>query len=191
MKKIRKNGDIDDRNSDGCRRSITGPLLYLQDDAEEDKADVSKTPTNDKNPKKQNDTQSKKNSDNAKNRKTDSPSTQTKRTIDSPSSSRTKKDTPSTPTAKPKTDDSSKQKTPKNDPPRKRANSDDQSNSQKKVKTDVIKNLKRKPFNKLLEGAVFVISGYQNPFRGELRSKALKMGAKYKADWDDSCTHLM
>lgn len=48
-----------------------------------------------------------------------------------------------------------------------------------------------KPFNKLMEDVVFVISGYVNPERGTLRQKALDMGARYKGDWDNSCTHLM
>lgn len=48
-----------------------------------------------------------------------------------------------------------------------------------------------KPFRKLLEGVVLTISGIQNPERGDLRSKALGMGAKYRADWDDTCTHLI
>ncbi len=48
-----------------------------------------------------------------------------------------------------------------------------------------------KPFSRLLEGVVFTISGYQNPLRGELRQKALAMGAKYRSDWDSSCTHLV
>ncbi|XP_070505362.1 DNA repair protein XRCC1 [Chironomus tepperi] len=53
------------------------------------------------------------------------------------------------------------------------------------------KEIKYKPFNKLMEGVTFVISGYQNPERGIIRQKALDMGAKYKADWDDNCTHLI
>lgn len=48
-----------------------------------------------------------------------------------------------------------------------------------------------KPFNELLNGVNLVISGIQNPDRGNLRGMALSMGAKYKADWDNSCTHLM
>lgn len=47
-----------------------------------------------------------------------------------------------------------------------------------------------KPFNKLLDGVVISISGIQNPERADIRSNALEMGAKYKADWDNSCTHL-
>lgn len=72
------------------------------------------------------------------------------------------------------------------------------SNSSKKLKNDDksndskdLPNIRRKPFNRLLEDVVFVISGYQNPFRADLRSKAVQMGAKYKADWDSTCTHLM
>ncbi|CAO1412077.1 unnamed protein product [Diamesa tonsa] len=53
------------------------------------------------------------------------------------------------------------------------------------------KNVSYKPFSKLLEGVVIVFSGYQNPERGILRQKAIDMGAKYKADWENSCTHLI
>ncbi|KAL5277157.1 XRCC1 family protein [Megaselia abdita] len=48
-----------------------------------------------------------------------------------------------------------------------------------------------KPFNKLLEGVTIVISGIQNPDRANLRTMALALGAKYKGDWDNSCTHLI
>ena len=47
------------------------------------------------------------------------------------------------------------------------------------------------PFKKLMEGVTFVLSGFQNPFRAELRDKAIEMGAKYKPDWGPGCTHLM
>ena len=53
------------------------------------------------------------------------------------------------------------------------------------------KNVSYKPFGQLLEGVVFAFSGYVNPERGILRQKALDMGAKYRSDWDSSCTHLM
>lgn len=53
------------------------------------------------------------------------------------------------------------------------------------------KNITYKPFHQLLSGVTFVFSGYVNPERGNLRQKALDMGAKYKPDWDRSCTHLM
>ncbi|XP_071782704.2 DNA repair protein XRCC1 [Centroberyx gerrardi] len=47
------------------------------------------------------------------------------------------------------------------------------------------------PLNRLMEGVVFVLSGFQNPFRGELRDKALAMGAKYRPDWTPDSTHLI
>ncbi|KAM9723375.1 DNA repair protein XRCC1 [Menidia menidia] len=47
------------------------------------------------------------------------------------------------------------------------------------------------PFKKIMEGVVFVLSGFQNPFRGELREKALDMGAKYRPDWTPDSTHLI
>ncbi|KAL1465685.1 hypothetical protein WDU94_005235 [Cyamophila willieti] len=52
-------------------------------------------------------------------------------------------------------------------------------------------NYQRKPFNKLLEGVTFVISGFENPLRSDLRNQALEMGGFYKANWDSSCTHLI
>lgn len=48
-----------------------------------------------------------------------------------------------------------------------------------------------KPFNKLLNGVTFVISGFENPLRSDLRNQALEMGAFYKSNWDRTCTHLM
>ncbi|XP_056652962.1 DNA repair protein XRCC1 isoform X2 [Monodelphis domestica] len=44
---------------------------------------------------------------------------------------------------------------------------------------------------KVLEGVVVVLSGFQNPFRSELRDKALELGAKYRPDWTDDSTHLI
>lgn len=66
-----------------------------------------------------------------------------------------------------------------------------QTPKRKKSMSPMRKNIQYKPFDKLLEDVVLVISGIQNPDRGDLRSKALKMGARYKPDWDNSCTHLM
>ncbi|XP_052891404.1 DNA repair protein XRCC1 [Anopheles moucheti] len=56
---------------------------------------------------------------------------------------------------------------------------------------EVMKPVRYKPFGKLLENVVLVISGIQNPDRANIRSQALAMGAKYKPDWDSSCTHLI
>lgn len=52
----------------------------------------------------------------------------------------------------------------------------------------------KKRFNErshTLKGVVFALSGYVNPLRSEIRDKGLKMGAKYRPDWTDECTHLM
>lgn len=53
------------------------------------------------------------------------------------------------------------------------------------------KSKKCRPFNQLMNKVVLVISGIQNPDRAELRNKALALGAKYKVNWDSTCTHLM
>ncbi|XP_062563379.1 DNA repair protein XRCC1 [Armigeres subalbatus] len=83
---------------------------------------------------------------------------------------------------------------------KKRPSESPRDNSNKKQKHqlsgDEYENRKGKPptykhFNKLLENVVLVISGIQNPDRANLRTQALAMGAKYKSDWDSSCTHLI
>ncbi|XP_014788399.1 DNA repair protein XRCC1 isoform X2 [Octopus bimaculoides] len=48
-----------------------------------------------------------------------------------------------------------------------------------------------KPFSKIMDNVVFVLSGFQNPFRADLRDKAREMGAKYRPDWSSDCTHLV
>ncbi|XP_041650137.1 DNA repair protein XRCC1 [Cheilinus undulatus] len=53
------------------------------------------------------------------------------------------------------------------------------------------KSTQQVPFQRIMEGVVFVLSGFQNPFRGELREKALDMGAKYRPDWTPDSTHLI
>ncbi|XP_030569124.1 DNA repair protein XRCC1 isoform X2 [Drosophila novamexicana] len=77
--------------------------------------------------------------------------------------------------------------------PQKRLSSsmDDSSKPAKKQKTHVEQQVQYVPFNHLLRGVVLVISGIQNPDRADLRSKALALGAKYKADWESGCTHLI
>jgi len=54
-----------------------------------------------------------------------------------------------------------------------------------------INQIKFAAFPDLMKGVVFTISGFQNPLRGEIRQKALEMGAKYCGDWNSSCTHLV
>lgn len=68
------------------------------------------------------------------------------------------------------------------------------SSSKEKVKKKHVEEKREEPKKKLIEimsGVTFVLSGYQNPYRGELRDKALRMGAKYEANWGPGCTHLI
>ena len=62
----------------------------------------------------------------------------------------------------------------------KKADSDDSD-------TDV----KAKNITQLLKGVIFALSGFQNPLRSEIRDKGIKLGAKYRPDWTDDCTHLV
>ncbi|ELT92521.1 hypothetical protein CAPTEDRAFT_181480 [Capitella teleta] len=61
----------------------------------------------------------------------------------------------------------------------------------KRTKTEPAKQTKEKELNKVLKGVVFVMSGFQNPKRSDLRDAAVEMGAKYKPDWGRDCTHLI
>ncbi|XP_032237711.2 DNA repair protein XRCC1 isoform X2 [Nematostella vectensis] len=62
---------------------------------------------------------------------------------------------------------------------------------QKKRKPESTKPKEEIPFNRILKGVVFVLSGFKNPERGDLRDKALQLGAQYKPDWMSGCTHLI
>lgn len=86
------------------------------------------------------------------------------------------------------TPSTSKRKEENNDN-RKRKTSDEAEKKNGKKRTKTEKRIK--PFAQLLEGVTLVISGIQNPDRSNLRAQALAMGAKYKSDWDNTCTHLM
>ena len=44
--------------------------------------------------------------------------------------------------------------------------------------------------NDIMKGVVICLSGYENPERGLLREKALRMGAQYRPDFADDVTHL-
>lgn len=59
------------------------------------------------------------------------------------------------------------------------------------TKKPLPKAMLKKPFSQLFENVVFIISGYENPLRSEIRRKAIELGGRYKPDWDNSCTHLM
>ncbi len=43
----------------------------------------------------------------------------------------------------------------------------------------------------MLKGVVAVISGITNPERGHLREKLIQMGADYRDEWSDGCTHVV
>lgn len=46
-------------------------------------------------------------------------------------------------------------------------------------------------FSRIMEGVVFVLSGFVNPERSILRSQGLEMGAEYQPDWNSNCTLLV
>lgn len=105
--------------------------------------------------------------------------------VDEPSTS-SRHRSPSRSSSKPSFSSSSSSKKSQMKSPRKDKEPEKKSNSSP-LKASVT----YKPFHKLLEGVVFAFSGYVNPERGILRQKALDMGAKYRPDWDSSCSHLM
>ncbi|KAM4876210.1 DNA repair protein XRCC1 [Sylvia borin] len=43
----------------------------------------------------------------------------------------------------------------------------------------------------VLGGVVLALSGFENPLRGRLREAALGLGAQYRPDWGQDCTHLV
>ena len=59
------------------------------------------------------------------------------------------------------------------------------------IKRPAPSNIIYKPFNKLLEGVQIVISGFQNPYRAEIRYRAMQMGASYSPAWSENSTHLI
>ncbi|CAG0918916.1 unnamed protein product [Notodromas monacha] len=61
-------------------------------------------------------------------------------------------------------------------------------NSKPEVKTEVTHQV---DFHDLMLDVVFVLSGFENPLRSEIREKALEMGGHYSKDWNDNCTHLI
>ncbi|KAK6990048.1 DNA repair protein XRCC1-like isoform X1 [Biomphalaria glabrata] len=61
----------------------------------------------------------------------------------------------------------------------------------KRTNTEPNKASSSKTFRKIMESVVFVLSGFENPGRGQLRDMALEMGAKYRPDWGKGCTHLV
>lgn len=69
-------------------------------------------------------------------------------------------------------------KTPKNKPVR----SEQQTPGSSRSRSD---------FSSLLKDVVFVLSGFQNPLRSDIRDIGLSMGGKYRPDWSSDSTHLI
>jgi DNA-repair protein XRCC1 len=63
--------------------------------------------------------------------------------------------------------------------------------AEKKLKTNPSDEIPTNDQSQIMKNIVFVLSGFQNPLRSELRNKAISMGAIYNEDWDEKCTHLM
>ncbi|XP_027766422.1 DNA repair protein XRCC1-like, partial [Empidonax traillii] len=47
------------------------------------------------------------------------------------------------------------------------------------------------PGGPVLGGVVLVLSGFQNPLRGQIRAAAVALGAQYRPDWTPDSTHLV
>jgi DNA-repair protein XRCC1 len=47
------------------------------------------------------------------------------------------------------------------------------------------------PYDEILKGVTFTLSGYQDPSRGNIRSRATAMGASYQRNWTRQCTHCI
>jgi len=67
----------------------------------------------------------------------------------------------------------------------------DEKQAAKKVHTESVKARPSVVFSKIMSKVTFVMSGFQNPTRGQLRDQAMEMGAKYRSDWGPGCTHLV
>ncbi|XP_046889171.1 DNA repair protein XRCC1 isoform X1 [Hypomesus transpacificus] len=94
------------------------------------------------------------------------------------------------PKARPNTASSHRPSTAKEETPDKKRDNL-KSETKPKPAKDKTQDSKQVPFNRIMEGVVFVLSGFQNPFRAELRDKALAMGAKYRPDWTADASHLI
>ena len=53
------------------------------------------------------------------------------------------------------------------------------------------RSIQKKDFSRLLNDVVFVLSGFQNPLRSDIREIGLSMGGQYRPDWTSDATHLI
>ncbi|XP_055334489.1 DNA repair protein XRCC1-like isoform X2 [Paramacrobiotus metropolitanus] len=67
-------------------------------------------------------------------------------------------------------------------------NEEDDDNS---VRRKTRRGAKTQDLKGIMKGCVMALSGFVNPLRSELREKMLDMGAKYRPEWEDECTHLI
>ncbi|KAK6912113.1 BRCT domain [Dillenia turbinata] len=72
--------------------------------------------------------------------------------------------------------------------PQGKAHAAKESENSKKAKLSSTENV---GFSKVLEGVVFVLSGFVNPKRSILKSRALEMRAEYQPDWNSNCSLLV
>ncbi|KAL0878411.1 hypothetical protein Bca101_028117 [Brassica carinata] len=78
------------------------------------------------------------------------------------------------------------------DPPPDSKKPKDDDDDDNQISSSSPNNIRNAPeFSKLLEGVVFVLSGFVNPERSTLRSQALAMGATYQPDWNSDSTLLI
>jgi DNA-repair protein XRCC1 len=63
--------------------------------------------------------------------------------------------------------------------------------AEKKLKANLSDENQTNDQSQIMKNVIFVLSGFQNPLRSELRNKATSMGAIYNEDWDEKSTHLM
>ncbi|CAG9772439.1 unnamed protein product [Ceutorhynchus assimilis] len=177
QQKITNKDDDDDDSGKKRQERHRNELLYSKD--EEDKHDKIDKLIKQKEEEKQNEEEK----ETILHKQKDTPSKVTEK-----KKGKTPKKTPvATTSTKPETPK------PKETLKRKHDNSEEQK-IKKPKKIAAVKPLEKpagKPFAKLLEDVVFIISGIQNPDRASLRSMALSMGAKYKKEWDGTCTHLI
>eukprot|EP00039_Didymoeca_costata_P003007 m.64481 g.64481 ORF g.64481 m.64481 type:complete len:1058 (-) comp11653_c1_seq1:47-3220(-) len=110
-------------------------------------------------------------------------------TTSSSNASQTSKSTKST-TAK-SSKDSSKSQTYDKGKQKEKATASSSSESSNDTSKKKLEKNNKIPFGKILENVVFVLSGFQNPYRDQIRKKALAMGASYEGQWKSNCTHLV
>jgi hypothetical protein len=55
---------------------------------------------------------------------------------------------------------------------------------EKRQRTGVVGGGGTSSFDRICEGCTFALSGFQNPLRNTIRTKAIAMGATYSSSWE-------